>query len=252
MDRAALHARPAGDGAAARSILPRVGPGAALGAGVAAGLVAWAGGEVVDRLMTTPLTSEFLVSGGQQFAQRAEAITRKAALSYGLLGAALGLALGGVGGLARRSGRGAMLGAGLGLVLGAAVGGGTALVAVPWFLSNERPMEDDLILPLLTHGAIWLSLGAAAGLAMGVGLKGEPVVIGRAALGGLLGAFVATAVYELAGALLFPLEQTSQPLSEGAPSRLFGRLVVAIAVALGAALAAKHAVPPRDVATEPR
>src|SRR4051794_23657526 len=81
----------------------RIGWGPILLAATLAGLLAWAGGERVERANTVRLVSEFEVSGKDQLAARSTAITTKAILSYGLSGAALGLALGLAGGIARRS-----------------------------------------------------------------------------------------------------------------------------------------------------
>jgi hypothetical protein len=221
----------------------RVGWIGSLLAALFAGIVAWAGGEKVEAARSVRLVSEFQVSGGQQLAERAAAITTKATLSYGLAGAALGLTLGLAGGIARRSRStvamiaGAGTGGVAGLLLGAIAGAGSASLAVPFFLRNEdTTVADDLILPLLTHGAIWSALGAAGGLALGIGLRATPSLTVRLTLGGLFGALIATTVYELIGGLAFPFDQTGQPISAGSGSRLFARLVLAIAVTAGAIL----------------
>jgi hypothetical protein len=217
----------------------RVGWLPAVVAGVVSGLIAWAGGEAADRALTVPIASEFVVSGSQQFAARASALTNKAMVSYGLLGALVGLGLGLIGGRARRSVRGMVVGSTVGAILGAATGALISWMLVPWFVRNERPMEDDLLLPLLTHAGIWAGLGASGGLALGLGLGGSRGRILRAILGGLLGGVVGAVLYEVLGAVLFPLEQTAQPISNGVGSRLFGCLVVAIAIALIAVVASQ-------------
>src|SRR4051812_16105558 len=58
-----------------------------------AGLLAWAGGEWVEKANEVPIVSEFTVVGSSQFARRAAAITTRSTLAYGLLGGALGGAL---------------------------------------------------------------------------------------------------------------------------------------------------------------
>ena len=219
-----------------------VGLGAALALAVVAGMAAWAGGEAAIRAFDVPLISEFEVSGGEQFSARNQAITNTSTASYGVLGAMLGLAMGLAAGLRRRDPKRMVAATAAGLVLGAIAAGVVAWVATRWFLANEVPLEDDLIRPLLSHGAIGSAIGLAAGLAAGIGLGGGRASILQAALGGLIGGIVATFVIEMAGAVLFPLEQTDQPVSQGVASRLFGRLVLAVFVAMGLVLSTR---PPR-------
>jgi hypothetical protein len=111
-------------------------------------------------------------------------------------------------------------------------------VLIPVFFRNVDDQAADLILPLLTHGGMWCPIGAAAGLAFGVGLGGRGRAP-RAALGGLLGAGVGTMVYEAAGALLFPLAKTVLPISLSAGARLLAHLAVAVPAALCAAVASQ-------------
>src|SRR4051812_18962705 len=62
----------------------RVGWVSTLLAATLAGLLAWAGGEWVERANTVRLVNEFQVPGMVQMAARSAAITTKASLSYGL------------------------------------------------------------------------------------------------------------------------------------------------------------------------
>ena len=196
-----------------------------------AGLLAWAGGEWVEKANEVPIVSEFSVAGSSQFALRAASITTRSTIAYGLLGGALAGALGLIGGLARRSPRRALAGAGAGLVLGAAAGAAAARVLVPIFLRNEDTQAEDLLLPLLTHGGAWSLVGAVAGLCLGLGFEGPGSRALRPVLGGLAGAILATILYEVIGAVAFPLDQTGQPISASAGSRLLARLVVSVATA---------------------
>ena len=80
------------------------------------------------------------------------------------------------------------------------------VVLVSVFFKRHDPQSVDLLLPLLTHGAIWSAVGAIGGLAFGLGLGGQ----GRwkaTMMGGLLGAAAATVVYEMVGALLLCFQQ---------------------------------------------
>ena len=63
-------------------------------------------------------------------------------------------------------------------------------------------------------------------------------VLAVGALGGLVGGVAATMFYDVAGALAFPLDKTSQPVSATVVTRLLAQLVVAMFVAAGAALGA--------------
>jgi hypothetical protein len=106
------------------------------------------------------------------------------------------------------------------------------------FFRHVDDESSDLVLPLLIHGGLWTSIGAAAGLAFGVGLGGRGR-IARMLLGGVLGAIAGTMVYDVAGALIFPLAQTGRPLSATWGSRLFAHVAVAFLVAACVAAAAQ-------------
>jgi hypothetical protein len=125
---------------------------------------------------------------------------------------------------------------------GAAVGslGGVAAswVLLPLFYRNEDPISGDLILPLLTQGGVWTVVGAAGGLALGLGRGGRGLAL-RAGLGGLLGAALGAIVYEAVGAFGFPNDETDQPVSKTWVTRLLVRVLVAVLTAAGAALAAQ-------------
>lgn len=237
-DREPVHSAPASAPAAAG----RVGLGMSLVIGLAAGLIAWGAGEVAERKLVAPSVSEFEVSGNAQFALRGELLTRKSMIGLACLGGALGIGLGVAGALARRVGSGGVLLSALaGLFLGAAAGGGSARLLVPWFVRNEQTMADDMILPMLTHGGMASAVGLAAGLALAVGLGGPPSRLIRTAVGGLAGGALAAAVYEPAGAFLFPLAQTGQPVANSAGARLLALALPAVCIAAVAALAAREA-----------
>ncbi len=111
-----------------------------------------------------------------------------------------------------------------------------SFMLVPVFQTRFDMVDQGLSVPLLTHGGIWGAIGAMAGLAMGIGLGGWRSIT-CCLLGGLAGGVLGAVAYELAGAVVFPLDKTYQPLSETASSRLLGRLAVALCVAAGAVLA---------------
>ncbi len=173
-----------------------------------------------------------------------------ATLTFTSLGGFLGLAMGLAGGLARRSVPAGIRAAIVGFVMGTAAESILAYVVVSMFFKRYDPLEGGLTLPLLTHGAIWLGVGAIGGLAFGLGLGGK----GRwrsTLVGGLLGAAVATVVYEIGGALVFASSKTELPLSSSLTTRATALLLVAIFSAVGAAWAPNSSVRAKDSASVP-
>ena len=155
-----------------------------------------------------------------------------ATLTFTCLGGFLGLAMGLAGGLARRSVPAGIRAAIIGFVVGAAAEGILTYVVVSMFFKRYDPLAGDLALPLLTHGTIWLAVGAIGGLAFGLALGGR----GRwksTLVGGLVGAAVATIVYEIGGALVFASSKSELPLSASVTTRAIALLLVAIFSAAG-------------------
>ncbi|MDG3006597.1 hypothetical protein [Paludisphaera mucosa] len=155
---------------------------------------------------------------------------------YATMGGLLGLALGAAGGLATGSRRRAVGAAVAGGVLGLVAGGATASIATPIFFRGRDSQADDLIVPLLAHGAIWVLVGALVGLAFGLGLGLRSRGAAKALAGGLVGALIATIVYEIAAALAFPSGKSDLPLPGGGPPRILAQVLVAVLTALGAAV----------------
>lgn len=158
------------------------------------------------------------------------------ALTLGVLGALLGLALGLAGGLCRRSMAAAITGAVVGLILGTAAGALPAWTVMPWHWRhrNDDPATLDLLAPLLMHMALWSTIGLAAGLAFGIGSSGaRPLRLLEAALAGLAGAMLGTFLFEVTGAMLFPMDHTADPFSTTSATRLLARLCLAGGVGLG-------------------
>jgi hypothetical protein len=213
-----------------------------LGAGVVAGLTAWLGGEACHAVFKPPLhaaNSRGLILKMTNPREVAAADAKNAGLGFALSGAAVGLGLGVAGALAHRRGAAAARAGLVGLVAGAAAGAGASLALFPAYniYKARHPDEaaSDLILPLLIHAGIWSALGAAGGLAFGLG-SGERRTLSRAVTGGLVSAAIGAAGYVLFGALFFPAASTSRFVSEIWQTRLLARLGVAVLVA--AAIAA--------------
>jgi hypothetical protein len=211
---------------------PTIGPLArawlvTIAAGLTAAVITWAAGEslMIDEIGRGS-------KGGRTPISPVVYSTRNAMTCIGILGAASGLALGLAGGVLRGSARSAGSAGLVGVVLGGAVGAGAARAFVPFYFRHYSGV--DLSLPLLVHGGLWTSVAIAAGLAFGLGVGGPKRAVG-AVISAIVGALLATFVYEFASVWLFPAAQTDRPLPLSSGSRMFAYLVVTLIV--GAALA---------------
>lgn len=213
----------------------------ALGIGLVVGIVSWLIGEAAENAFSPRTIAGRLPNGIPTRiitdSARSVATIRNVTLSSGLFGALLGSALGLAGAVARRD-REAARRAGLnGLAAGALAGAGPTLLLVTlYYRSFERYAPDGLTEPLLMHAGIWGAIGAAGGLAFGLGTGGRGQGL-RGLVGGLVGAVLGAAIYEVVGAMFFPLSRTFQPSASEWPPRLMARLLVATLAAAGAALA---------------
>ncbi len=230
-----------------RTVSPAVGAarnGAfALGAGLLAAVASWGIGEAFVEHYR-PRTHVVQGAGGPMTIASPEELmatqAKNATLAYGLMGGALGLLLGLAGGLARSTVRSAAGAGVVGMALGAAAGAGATLAMVPLYHRFQDARQEmasmDITVPLLIHSAIWAAAGAAAGLAFGLGAREGRRRLLKAALGGLVGAMVGAAVYELVGALAFPLDKTVEPISLTWTSRLLAHSAVCLFAAIGITL----------------
>jgi hypothetical protein len=220
-----------------------------LACGLLAGLTGFGFGEYALRLFAPslvlpPAIRNDQILGPLEHARRLSLSQyRVATTSYGVQGALLGLALGAAGGLARRSPGAAIAAALIGLVLGAAAGTATTFLLLRMYYAfHADPSSDnatqELYLALATHGGIWVAVGTAGGLGLGLGLgRGR---IARAIIGGIMGAAVAAVIYEIGGAVVFPLDKTVQPTAMAPGPRLLAHLAVAVCVSAGSLWAADH------------
>ncbi len=133
----------------------------ALVAGLIAGAASLVAGEAIMNVYKYDLTPKLAIQPAPEDVRRwHHARIYSAAFTFATLGAILGLAMGLAGGLARRwlsAGAKAAIG---GLVLGAAIAGCVSLILVPIFFKRYDPQSNSLVMPLLTHGAIWSTTGA--------------------------------------------------------------------------------------------
>jgi hypothetical protein len=203
-----------------------------------AGVAAWLVGEsTFDYFKPSEAAAENYRDASALNREMLGVRARNGALTFGVLGGLLGLALGLAGGISRRSSHGALMGAVTGLILGTAAGALPSFGVMPWQWRhrNDDPSTTQLLMPLLVHIGLWSGVGLAAGLAFGIGSRGfTPSRLFEAALAGLVGAIVGTFVFEMMGALLFPLDHTADPFSETPSTRLLARLCVAVFVGLAA------------------
>jgi hypothetical protein len=212
----------------------------AIAGAVIAGVGSVLTGEVVLNRYQSALTPPPKISPTTEDIRRLrDARVFSAALTFTAMGGFLGLALGFAGGLARRSVQAGFHAASLGLLVGAAAAGSLAFLLVSLFFNKYDPQSSDLVLPLITHAAIWSAVGAIGGTAFGLGLGGR----GRwmaTLVGGLLGAAAASVIYEIVGAIAFASSKTDLPLSAALTTRVLAQFSVALLAAVGAVLASNH------------
>jgi len=108
-----------------------------------------------------------------------------------------------------------------------------------YFRALDKAQEElsrDLTLPLLIHGGIWAACGLAGGMAFAIGLGAGGSRLIKGAVGGLIGALLGAALYEMIGATAFPHDLTTSPLATIWIPRLLARLLVATLSGLLAAV----------------
>lgn len=216
----------------------------ALMAGLVAGFIAWLIGEATHARFAPPkLVSISGAKGGfltgpeiykLQTAHRA-AQMRDLTLVFGALGAVLGLALGLAGGCARGSGRAALNAGVAGSIFGGIVAAAVIRVILPIYHGIYDSDTNDLIVGIVFHLVISSAIGAVGGAAFGSGLGGRRLVV-RAAAGGLLGAAAGVLVYQILGAVSFPMAETSSPISLTPVTRVLAGLAVTTLASVGVAV----------------
>ncbi len=162
----------------------------------------------------------------------------------GIMGASaavLGLAMGLAGARSVRSWRAALVAAACGAAAGALVSIVAASIAVPLYERAEVASAGDLSRSIILHLALWAPMGATAGLAYALAARH-----GRAApiLAATAGAAGGAILYDVVGAIAFPLAETGKPLAAEMIPRLLGFLFVALGVAAGLVLAQRGAPAP--------
>lgn len=167
--------------------------------------------------------------------EMSHAMSLNGALAFGAFGGLLGLALGSFGGLSSGSNPRAGLAGLVGLILGLVAGALPPFAVMPSAWMNRDEILQNPFLGIVFHLALWSGLGAAAGFAFGLGRHGfNSAALLRGFLGGMIGAALGSVAYDVVGAVVFPLEATSNPFSLRNYTRLLALLMVSLGTALGA------------------
>jgi hypothetical protein len=213
----------------------------ALSAGAAAGVVSWLGGEwalTAFRPRTFKVQIMLMTYIQPTTASQNAADFKNATLAFAILGSATGLAMGSAGGLAGRSpSRGVIVGWG-GAALGGLVGAIASWYLLPLFYRRFVPDPNDLLSPILIHGGLWTAIGAVGGAAFAIGM-GCGRRVPQAILGAGAGAALATVLFHLLAASLFPDSRSTEPVAASSTVRLLSRMLVTVLVAAGAARGAQ-------------
>lgn len=214
---------------------------AALLAGVIGGVASYAAtGAVADTFRISDRALKMLSSGPAPdltlYNQEKPLVNaRNGALADAVFGALMGTCLGLAGSLVGGSSPRRFLAPAAGLLLGAVFGGAVGLIAVPVFYRSFDPNSPTLLLPLLVHAALWLPVGAVAGLSFGLGLGSKGAAV-RGLAGGLAGALLGTAAFELAHAMALPLERVEDALPSALVPRVLAFAFVSLSIAIAVAL----------------
>jgi MFS family permease len=204
---------------------------------------AWIAANLADRLRFIENVESGVKLPGRRLESHAKRLniglaTQNAAVAYALVGAILSLILGVTAGCFQgRFSIPRVLAAGLvGIVLGASFGAASSYGLTPIYF--HRLETADVTLTLLIHLGIWTAVGAASGVAFGVGSRSRDVLV-RSLVGGITGAALGTLLFDIFGAFL-PLARTERPLSEEAGTRLAANIVLCLCVAIGIVVVASQ------------
>ncbi len=198
---------------------------------------AWIAADLADRFRVL----ENVEHGARSIAEQDSMIgnaAQNAAVAYGLVGAVQSFILGLTAGsfLGRFSVRRGLTAGLAGIVLGASLGAASSYGLTPLYFS--RMETADVTLSLLIHLGIWTAVGAASGVAFGLGSGNRDVLV-RSLVGGITGAALGTLLFDMSGVFL-PLAHTERPLSQEAGTRLAANLVLCLCVAIGIVVVASQ------------
>jgi hypothetical protein len=217
----------------------RVWSAALLGA-VIASLVAGLAGELTHGVFQPEM--ELVSNPFGQLAPQPTARTVNAAelknaiVAHAVLGCVIGLAFGLGGGLASGKLFRAVIVALGAQALGALIGALAAWALVRLLYRSLTPDMNDLATPILIHAAIWAAIGTVGGIAFSLS-AGLPRLAFRAAGAACVAGFLASAIYQLFGAILFPESGATEMVATSRNIRLLGASLFALLIAGATALA---------------
>ncbi len=212
-----------------------------LSAAVAAGLIAWLGGEAAYGFFKPRLFVVHLRDGSTSLQPSIGSLRaaefKNAALASGILGAVLALAMSFAGGLVSGSpARGALVGLGT-QAAGALAGVLATLVLFPVLHRQPVPDPNDMLTPIVVQAGIWMTIGTVAGMSFAIGSRNlrHPA---KAVLAGCLAAVLAAVLFHLFIGGLFPDSGPPTLFATTPVRRLIAVLTVTILIAAGSARAA--------------
>lgn len=153
-----------------------------------------------------------------------------------ILGLSLGLATGIVAALAFHNPRRLVHAAMTGLFTGATVGFGVAKLAVPLFYRYRTTFELDLLPSILLHGGLAASIGLTTALAAAVGASYRRAKLLESLFTVSFAALLGGTLYVILGAAFFANDDTGEPISLTAVTRILSPILVALFIALGTSL----------------
>jgi hypothetical protein len=176
-------------------------------------------------------------------ASKNSADLKNAILAHAIYGCVIGLVMGIAGGMAARSLQRAVIVALGAQAVGAIVSAGASFVILPFFFRNSVPDMNDLLLPILLHGGIWAAIGAVGGAAFACGAGRPPRLIPLAVGDACVAAFLASIVFHLASAEVFPEGRSIDPVAGSSIVRLLAVALLAGFIAVGAARGTAARIP---------
>lgn len=197
-------------------------------------IASWIVGET-RLVQVVPRRGHFSAAGktveGISTQERDLASVTSEARIHTVIGATLGLTMGLLGAFHRRTGPGTLLViAAAGTICGLFAGCAVSLGILPRAGEWTQAATNETLVAVLLKGTIWALLGAAGGLALGLGLGGWRQIclcLASGLAGGVLGAIG----YEILAGLFFPLETTGALIPSAALPRFLSILFGTVAIA---------------------
>jgi hypothetical protein len=163
------------------------------------------------------------------------ATVRNIIVSAAIFGGALGLAMGLAGGLAARSTtRGVIVGL-IAAAITALSGAAVARALLPLFFRRLVPDPNDLMTPILVHGGIWATLGAASAVAFAIGFKASWRECIYIVVNASVAAFSASFLYHMAAEGIYSSSDAIAPIPAAPTARLLAAAFVTLLTAIGVA-----------------